>query len=90
MRVEARPPHYASLGANALLMGGFWGAWMAVFAAAYAVHLHPGGGAEVVIKPICIALLSAVAFGLVMAAHFRARARHASLPGWGDLAAAER
>ena len=88
--VGVRPPHYAGFGRNALLMGGFWGAWMAVFGAAYALHLHPGGGADIVVEPICIALLAAVAYGLVMAAVFRSRARKASLPSWDELAVPER
>ena len=88
--IDARPPHYASFGRNALLMGGFWGAWMAVFGAAYALHLHPGGGADMIVKPICIALLAAVAFGLVMAMVFRSRARKAGLPDWNELGVPER
>ena len=88
--VNARPPHYASFGRNALLMGGFWGVWMAVFGAVYALHLHPEGGADIVVKPICIALLAAVAFGLVMAAVFRSRARKAGLPDWDEIGVPDR
>lgn len=84
--IEARPPHYASFGRNTLLMGGFWGAWMTVFSVAYALHLHPGGGTDIVVKAICLALLTAVVFGLAMATVFRSRARRASLPGWDELA----
>ena len=85
--VNARPPHYASFGGNALLMGSFWGVWMAVFGAVYALRLHPGEDADVVVKPICIALLAAIAFGLAMATVFRSRARKANLPSWDAIGA---
>ena len=87
--VDARPPHYASFGRNALLMGGFWGTFMAVFAAAYASYLHPGAGAGVIAAAIGIALSGAVAFGLAMAMVFRARARNAGLPSWDEIAAGD-
>jgi len=83
--VAARPPHYASFASNALVMGGFWGICMAAFSVAYSLHLQPEGGAQMVIKAICIALLAAVAFGLAMATIFRSRARKASLPSWDEL-----
>lgn len=83
--IDARPPHYASFGTNALMMGGFWGGCMAVFSVAWALHLHPDGGAEVVAKAVCVALLAALAFGLVMASIFRSRARQAGLPAWEDI-----
>ena len=73
-----------------MLMGGFWGVAMAVFATAYTLHLRPEGGAELVGKAICIALSAAVGFGLVMAAIIRSRARKASLPAWDDLGILER
>ncbi len=88
--VEARPPHYASFGKNALLMGGFWGIGMAVFGAIYALHSAPQGGADIVVKPICVALLVGAVFGLVMAMIFRSRARKAGLPTWDEIGSSSR
>jgi hypothetical protein len=83
--VQARPPHYASFGNNALLMGGFWGISMAVFFAFFAAHMHPESGAEIIVIPVCVALLAGVAFGLTMAMIFRSRARKAGLPKWDEI-----
>ncbi len=59
--VEARSHHHASFGRNALLMGGLRGTGIAVFGAAYALHMHPQGGADIIVRPIFMALVAAVA-----------------------------
>lgn len=71
-------------------MGGFWGVCMAIFMAAYALHLHPEGGAVIVVVQICIALLIATAYGLVMATALRSRARKANLPSWDEISVPDR
>lgn len=83
--VHVRPPHYASFGRNALIMGGFWGAWILLFGAVHAWYVQPQGGMDIVVKPISTALLAAVFFGLAMATVFRFRARKARLPGWDEV-----
>lgn len=82
---QVRPPHYASAARNAALMGGFWGAWMAVFGAFMAWHRRPEHAAQVVPVAIALACAGGLLFGATMAFMIRNRARKARLPHWDAL-----
>jgi hypothetical protein len=78
--IEAPPPHFASFGSIALLMGLFFGVFWGLV-----MWLLVWREDDV---PIAIALImslvAGVLFGVIMAAYFRWRARKLALPPWKD------
>jgi len=80
MGIETPPPHFASFGSIALMMGMFFGVgwglvmWFLVWRADDV--------------PIAIVVIMSVVagalFGVIMAAYFRWRARKLALPPWQD------
>ena len=83
--IQIRPPHFASFGVNAMLFGGFWGAWMEVFVVWFALHRHPGASLGSLGSPMAITALMSVIFGCVLAFVLSSRARAAVLPDWEHL-----
>jgi hypothetical protein len=78
--VPVRPPHFASFGANALLMGiGFaflWGLFMWFFLWRHQ-NMSP--------STACLnALLAGALFGVMLSGYYRWQARKLSLPKWED------
>ena len=78
--IEAPPPHFASFGSIALLMGLFFGVFWGLVMW-FTIWREDD-------MPIALALTtSAIAgllFGVIMAAYFRWRARKLALPPWQD------
>jgi hypothetical protein len=80
--LEVPPPHFASFGSLALLMGGFFGTMFGLSVWLTMWRSMPVDRALAL--GLAVGLLSGIAFGILMAISYRVRAMGLALPRWED------
>ena len=81
--VDARPPHFASFGVNALVSGIFFGS---VWGISMWLFLWRQQAAPVVVS-LFSSFLAGLLFGIAMATHYTYGRRKYKLPSWHSLRA---
>jgi hypothetical protein len=80
MGIETPPPHFASFGMSALVMGLFFG----VFWGLIMWFLGWRANDVPIASAVTMSVVAGVLFGVITAAYFRWRASKLALPPWKD------